>query len=112
MEGQGVHVCAEGSCYEGEFRANYRHGRGRCQWGNRHETPFRFAPYGQNLTIVLEIVFGGAHSAVHGITATTKKMRNVRQSSPNFRVLCYFISVWFGSGWVSLCFFSSRFYTL
>lgn len=42
MEGKGAHACAEGSRYEGEFRANYRHGRGTCKWGNRHETPFRF----------------------------------------------------------------------
>ncbi|CAM9451858.1 unnamed protein product [Ectocarpus sp. 6 AP-2014] len=41
MEGDGVHVCAEGSRYEGQLRANYRHGQGRCQWGNRHDTPFR-----------------------------------------------------------------------
>lgn len=41
MEGKGVHVCAEGSRYEGQFRANYRDGLGRCQWGNRHDTPFR-----------------------------------------------------------------------
>ncbi|CAN0463347.1 unnamed protein product [Ectocarpus sp. 12 AP-2014] len=41
MEGEGVHVCAEGSRYEGQLRANYRHGQGRCQWGNRHDTPFR-----------------------------------------------------------------------
>lgn len=44
MEGKGVHVCAEGSRYEGDFRANYRHGQGRCQWGNRHDTPFRCTP--------------------------------------------------------------------
>lgn len=42
MEGEGVHVCAEGSRYEGQLRANYRHGKGRCQWGNRHDTPFRY----------------------------------------------------------------------
>lgn len=42
MEGKGIHVCAEGSRYEGQLRANYRHGHGRCQWGNRHDTPFRF----------------------------------------------------------------------
>lgn len=41
MEGKGVHVDAEGSRYEGHFRANYRDGHGRCQWGNRHDTPFR-----------------------------------------------------------------------
>lgn len=41
MEGKGVHVCAEGSRYEGDLRANYRHGQGRCQWGNRHDAPFR-----------------------------------------------------------------------
>lgn len=44
MEGKGVHVCAEGSRYEGQFRANYRHGHGKCQWGNRHDTPFRHVP--------------------------------------------------------------------
>ena len=41
MEGHGVHVCVEGSRYEGHLRANYRDGHGRCQWGNRHDTPFR-----------------------------------------------------------------------
>lgn len=41
MEGEGVHVDAEGSRYEGHFRANYRDGHGRCQWGNRHDTLFR-----------------------------------------------------------------------
>ncbi len=53
MEGKGVHVCAEGSRYEGQLRANYRDGHGRCQWGNRHDTPFRFDDIARVLSLFL-----------------------------------------------------------
>ncbi|CAM9288247.1 unnamed protein product, partial [Ascophyllum nodosum] len=41
MEGKGTYVCASGSRYEGEFRGNHRHGRGKCQWGNRCDRAYR-----------------------------------------------------------------------